>query len=180
MSDEQHIPTEETPDETAASEAERMHVDYYEAVWIRISVIVLVIFILAVAFSSSAFSIQVPGVYARIDPNTLLTPEVSPFAEPGLRELAPGRYEAYIRAQIWRFEPEEIRVPAGSTVTFYVTSQDVQHGMKILDTNINMMILPGQISTLTAQFDEPGTYDMICHEFCGTLHHTMYGRLIVE
>lgn len=162
------------------SEAERMHVDFYESLWIRISIVVLVIFVLAILFAGSAYSIQVPGVYARIDPNTLLTPEVSQFAEPEVRELAPGRYEAYVRAQIWRFEPGEIRIPAGSTITFYVTSLDVLHGFKILNTNINMMVLPGQVSTLTAEFDEPGTYNIICHEYCGALHHTMYGQIIVE
>lgn len=175
MSDAQHTSAPET-----ATEAEQLHVDRYESAWIRLSIVILVLFVLAIVFASSAYSIQVPGAYARINPNTLLTPAVSPFAEPGLRELAPGKYEVYIRAQIWRFTPEEIRIPAGSTVTFYITSQDVQHGFKLLDTNINMMILPGQISTLTAQFDEPGTYNMICHEYCGTLHHTMFGRLIVE
>lgn len=164
----------------AQGEAEHLHVDYYESLWIRISIVVLVIFILGVLFAGSAYSIQVPGVYARIDPNTLLTPESSRFAEPGLRELAPGRYEVYVRAQIWRFEPGEIRIPAGSKITFYVTALDVQHGFKILKTNINMMVLPGQVSTLTAQFDEPGTYNIICHEYCGALHHTMYGQIIVE
>lgn len=162
------------------SEAEHLHVDFWESVWIRISIVVLVIFVLCVLFAGSAYSIQVPGAYARIDPNTLLTPEVSQFAEPEVRELAPGHYEAYVRAQIWRFEPSEIRVPTGSKVTFYVTALDVQHGFKIVDTNINMMALPGQIATLTAEFDEPGTYNIICHEYCGALHHTMYGQIIVE
>jgi cytochrome c oxidase subunit 2 len=71
-------------------------------------------------------------------------------------------------------------VPAGSTITFYTTSQDVVHGVKILGTNVNMMILPGQVSTLTAKFDKPGTYNFICHEYCGLNHHTMYGQIIVE
>jgi plastocyanin len=97
-----------------------------------------------------------------------------------LRELAPGKYEAYIRVQIWSFTPGEIRIPAGSTVTFYATSQDVQHGVKIANTNINMMILPGQVSKITTSFDKPGTYNFICHEYCGSQHHTMYGRIIVE
>lgn len=172
-------PQNTAPTSTGTS-LEPIHVERYESIWMRISIVVLVVFVLALVFAGSAYSIQVPGAYARIDPRTLLTPEVSPFAEPGLRELAPGKYEAYVRAQIWRFEPSEIRVPAGSTVTFYVTSLDVQHGFKILDTNINMMVLPGQISTLTTTFEKPGTYNVICHEYCGSLHHTMYGQIIVE
>ena len=104
----------------------------------------------------------------------------SPFAEPGLRELAPGRYEAYIVAQAWAFNPATITVPQGADVTFYVTSRDIQHGFKVVDTNINMMVLPGQISTLRRTFDTPGTYNIICHEYCGIAHHTMYGQIIVE
>ena len=65
-------------------------------------------------------------------------------------------------------------------MTFYLTSADVLHGIKLQNTNINMMILPGQVSRLTATFDTPGTYQFVCHEYCGQLHHTMYGELIVE
>ncbi|MDZ7379280.1 MAG: cytochrome c oxidase subunit II [candidate division KSB1 bacterium] len=83
-------------------------------------------------------------------------------------------------AQIWSFTPNEVRVPAGSLVTFYVTSKDVTHGFRIENTNVNVMLLPGQISKVTARFDKPGTYQFICHEYCGLGHQVMSGRLIVE
>jgi len=161
-----------------------LHIDRYEALWIRISLIITVIFIIAVSIASFAYGIQLPGYYQRIDPKTL-NDASSPFANPGLRELAPGKYEAYMTAQVWSFTPSELRIPTGSEVTFYVTARDVQHGFKIMETNINMMVLPGQISTLKATFKEPGTYNLICHEYCGaggpTIgHHTMYGQIIVE
>jgi cytochrome c oxidase subunit II len=159
--------------------AEQLHVDKYEGAWMRLSVVVLVIFFLAIAVSAFSVGFQVPGAYQRIEPDQLFV-EGSPWAQPVLRELAPGKYEVHIRAQIWIFTPNEIRIPAGSTVTFYATSQDVQHGIKITKTNINMMILPGQVSTLTHTFTQPGTHEFICHEYCGQLHHTMYGRIIVE
>ncbi|NJN82427.1 MAG: cytochrome C oxidase subunit II [Caldilineaceae bacterium] len=156
-----------------------MHVDRYERAWMRLSAAALAVFLVAIVVAAFAWGIQLPGVYARIDPNTLYDAG-SPFADPTVRELAPGKYEAYVRAQIWQFTPREIRIPAGSSITFYVTSQDVQHGFNVAGTNINMMVLPGQISTLTATFDEPGTYNFICHEYCGQLHQTMYGQIIVE
>jgi cytochrome c oxidase subunit 2 len=156
-----------------------LHVDFFEGTWMRISAVVIAVFFIAVVISAFAVGFQLPGVYERIDPTTLYD-EGSPWADPGLRELAPGKYELYIRAQIWSFTPNIVRVPAGSEVTFYVTSADVQHGFKLQDTNINMMILPGQVNTLTAKFKNPGTYDFVCHEYCGQLHHTMYGQLIVE
>ncbi len=182
-----HTPTDGQEDahaapvteEIVAESNETLHVERYEGIWMRLSVIIIVIFFLAVTVAGFSAGFQVPGVYQRIDPATLYD-EGSPFANPELRELAPGKYEVYIRAQIWMFTPREIRIPAGSTVTFYVTSQDVQHGIKLTDTNINMMVLPGQISRLTTTFNTPGTYNFICHEYCGQLHHTMYGQLIVE
>lgn len=171
---------DETPPVVDPMETQQMlHVDRFEGAWMRISAVVIGIFFIAVVVSAFAVGFQLPGVYQRIDPATLYD-EGSPWANPGLRELAPGKYELYLRAQIWSFTPNEVRVPVGSEVTFYVTSADVQHGIKLQDTNINMMILPGQVSKLTAKFDEPGTYDFVCHEYCGQLHHTMYGQLIVE
>jgi cytochrome c oxidase subunit 2 len=180
MSDQANVPLPE-PGHNGSTivDSEMLHVDRYESAWMRLSFAVLVVFFVAIVFSSFSVGFQVPGVYQRIDPATLLN-EDSPFANPTLRELAPGKYEVYIRAQIWSFAPSEIRVPAGSTVTFYATSLDVQHGIKLSETNINMMILPGQVSTLKATFNEPGSYNFVCHEYCGVMHHTMYGRVIVE
>lgn len=164
---------------------EMLHVDFYEGVWLRVSVAVLVVFVLAIAVASFAWGVQVPGQFERITPEELADPN-NPFNSPGLRELAPGQYEAYIVAQTWSFVPAEIRVPVGSEVTFYITARDVLHGFKLLGSNVNVMALPGQVSTLKAVFDEPGVYDFICHEYCGYVagspigHHTMFGQLIVE
>ena len=105
---------------------------------------------------------------------------VSPFAEPGLVEAAPDRYEAYILASTWEFTPVEIRIPVGSTITFYLTSTDVLHGFWVEGTNINVMILPGHVSKLTARFEKPGEYLFVCHEYCGVSHHEMAGKVIVE
>ena len=73
----------------------------------------------------------------------------------------------------------EVEVPVNSTVTFYVTSRDIQHGFKLQDTNINMQIVPGQVSKLTHTFDEAGEYPYICTEYCGVGHAAMFGSLTV-
>jgi cytochrome c oxidase subunit 2 len=157
-----------------------MHIDLYEKWWIGLSLVALTIFAVAIGVSGFMASIQVPVPEARVDPNTVA--DTGPFAEPGLRELAPGKYEAHILAQAspWKFVPNEIHVPVGSTVTFFVTSADVQHGFNIKDTNINMMALPGQISRLTVNFDTPGEYPFVCNEYCGVGHQNMYGTIFVE
>ncbi len=155
-----------------------LHIDPYEKRWIEASIILLVVFALAVGISGFVFGFQVPIPEQRVDPNTIT--ESGPFANPGLRELAPGKYEVYILSQIWSFVPNEIRVPKGSTVTFYVTSKDVQHGFLIQGTNINVQVLPGYVAKLTYRFDKPGTYNFVCTEYCGVGHQAMYGRVIVE
>ncbi len=160
-----------------------MHVDRREKIYIIFSIIMLVTFATTLGVSAFVSGFQVPQPVEVVDPRTVATPGVSPFGDPveeRVRELAPNRYEAYILAQTWSFLPREIRVPVGSTVTFYVTSKDVQHGFILEKTNINMMVLPGHVSKLTATFDEPGTYNFVCDEYCGVGHHTMYGQLIVE
>lgn len=167
-----------------------MHIDKYERNFVGLSVVLLIIFFLAVTIGASANGIQLPSPELIVDPKTVATPGVSPFGDPveeRIHELAPGKYEVYILAQAWKFSPGSvsygeppITVPAGSTVTFYVTSKDIQHGFRIDNTNVSFMVLPGQVSKLTATFDEPGTYNIVCHEYCGSAHHTMFGQIIVE
>lgn len=190
MSEPVHHPEEHPHEPSPGPESNLpdLHIDRYEAAWIRITVITVVVFALAVVTASASYGIQVPGVTGRIDPRTLMEPS-SPFAAPQLREIAPGKYELYVRAQVWSFAPLDpfnpLHIPAGSQITFYVTAMDVQHGFKIAGTNVNVMALPGQISRVTTTFDQPGVYNVICHEYCGaggpTIgHHTMYGVIIVD
>ncbi len=157
-----------------------IEIDPYEKTWMRLSIALLVIFVILVGMAGYALGFQLPSSETRVDPLTVATDPSSPWSNPGLRELAPGKYEAYVLAQIWFFTPREITVPVGSTVTFYVTSKDVQHGFKIQDTNINMQIIPGYVSTLTHIFDKPGEYPFICTEYCGSGHAAMFGKIIVE
>lgn len=159
---------------------EGLHIDWWEGLWIRISIAVLCVFVAAIFFAGTQLGIQVPGVHMRIDPRTVNDATKSPFANPSVTQIAPGEYEAYIRAQIWLFTPGEIRIPVGSKLTMYITSQDVQHGFKIDRTNVNVMVLPGQVSKMSHTFTEAGIYNFICHEYCGVGHHTMFGRIIVE
>ena len=160
-----------------------MHIDRRERNYIFITILLIILFATALMVSAFAYGIQVPTPYERVDPNTVATPGASPWGAPldeRVRELAPNKYEAYILAQTWAFLPNQITIPRGSTLTMYVTSKDVQHGFIIAETNINMMVIPGQVSTLTATFDEPGEYTIVCNEYCGVGHQAMFGRIVVE
>lgn len=159
-------------------QSSHLEIDVYEKRWLFLAVAMLILFVIAVGLSSFAYGIQVPSPEQRVNPNTVA--QEGPWAQPGLRELAPGKYEAYILAQTWAFLPNTITVKAGSTVTFYLTAKDVQHGFQLEGTNVNLMVLPGQVSKLTTTFRQPGEYRFVCHEYCGVGHHTMFGKVIVE
>jgi len=150
-----------------------MGIDPYERNWMRASIAILVIFFATISIAGFAMGIQPIGEDQEVDPRTVT--ETGPWAEPGVREIEPGKYEAYVIAQTWAFVPREIEIPVGSEVTIYVTSPDLQHGFKVTDTNINMQVVPGQVSTMTYTFEDVGEFPYICHEYCGRGHATMAG-----
>ena len=141
-----------------SAENKSMHIDRLEKTWLVITVVTLVVFAAVIFVTAFAGGIQVPVPYQRVDPNTLMSDPNSPWANPGLREIVPGeKYEAYIVARAWQFLPKEIIVPAGSTVTFYIASIDVQHGFKLQNTNLNAQIVPGHVTKMTVTFTKPPT-----------------------
>ncbi|HEX6988090.1 MAG TPA: cytochrome c oxidase subunit II [Bacillota bacterium] len=155
-----------------------MDIDRLERFWIMISATVLAAMMLAIVYSVHGFGMELPAEVAQIDPGRAR--ETAPFDNPGVRQVGPDRYEVNMLASAWRFEPAEVRVPVGSTVTFRLTSLDVIHGFRIPNTNVNLMVQPGQIVEATHRFTDPGTYRLFCHEYCGAGHHVMSGMLIVE
>ena len=155
-----------------------MKVHVYEKAFLWVGAIMLVVFGLALVYSSVAMGISLPGDEARVEPTEVR--ETPPFDDPGVHQVGENQYQAVIISSAWSFTPSEIRIPADSEVTFLSTSTDVIHGIHVEDTRVNMMLIPGQVSRNTYTFDEPGEYLMICHEFCGAGHHLMFGRVIVE
>ncbi len=154
-----------------------MHIHRYERAWAYFSIGLLIIFFFAVLTAALAAGVQLPSPQGNVDPADLAATD---FAEPGLRQLGPQQYEVYMIGQLWSWQPSEITIPQGSKLTLYLTSRDVQHGFKVIDTTINLMVVPGQISRATHVFDTPGTYQIVCHEYCGLQHHTMAAKIIVE
>ncbi len=105
--------------------------------------------------------------------------DVQPFESGKFITHASDRYEVHMVAKMWAFEPNVIRVPKGSTVDFYLTSKDINHGFQIDRTNINLNATPGAVNYAQARFTKPGIYAIVCNEYCGTAHHQMNGRVEV-
>jgi cytochrome c oxidase subunit 2 len=83
----------------------------------------------------------------------------------------------------WGIQPATIE--AGTPVEFRLSSKDVQHGFAVYDgiklifqVQVPAVDQPEQRYVHT--FEEAGTYDVLCLEFCGFQHHAMRGTLKVE
>jgi cytochrome c oxidase subunit 2 len=155
-----------------------VHIHRSEKVWLGAGVTTLVIFLGIIGWASISDGMTPPSSIKTIDPTRVaVTP---PFDHPGVRRVGEHAVEAYIVARIFSFSPSTISIPVGTRVTFYVTSPDVVHGFFIADTAINMTVVPGWVNSATHQFTKPGTYLLLCNEYCGSGHHFMSGTIVVK
>ena len=150
-------------------------VAFYERLWIGIAAVMLVLFLILIGYSLT-FSNAVPHSEGKIS----VANSRAEFGELGLRQTGPNSYDLRMMAQVYSFQPSDVRVPAGAEITFYVTSPDVLHGFHLEGTNINVTAIPGEIATVKHTFKEPGTFRLICNEYCGIGHQDMLGQIVVE
>lgn len=68
-------------------------------------------------------------------------------------------------------------MPVGALVEFRVTSRDVNHGFGIFDPEhtiiAQVQAMPGYVNRLRFRFEKPGTYTVLCMEYCGLAHFIM-------
>jgi cytochrome c oxidase subunit 2 len=68
---------------------------------------------------------------------------------------------------------ERLVIPAGKTVKFLVTSNDVIHAFWVPAFYSKIDANPGQINEIWAKVDRPGVYFGQCTELCGARHGYM-------
>ena len=75
-----------------------------------------------------------------------------------------------------------IRVSKGDQVVLKLRSSDVTHGfsMKAFGIYLSSGIDPGQTIYVRFKADKAGTFIFKCNVYCGDIHHTMRGTMIVE
>jgi len=69
--------------------------------------------------------------------------------------------------------------PADTPVKFRLTSADAIHGLLIVGTNVNTMVVPGFVAEVRTRFNALGDYRMPCDEFCGVGHQGMWAHVNV-
>lgn len=92
---------------------------------------------------------------------------------------APPGGDIYLQARMWRWDPV-LKLKKDQTYRLHVSSMDLNHGFSLQPMNMNFQVVPGYDHVLTITPTSAGNYSVICNEFCGALHHTMAGKIIVE
>ena len=103
-------------------------------------------------------------------------------------ELPDGTVEAdhdepvYIMASQYAFTPNKIRMKTGEHYDVRILSIDVVHGFTVQmgGTSYNSLVMPMMITEIEFAPIEPGTYLIVCSEYCGLGHDYMYSTIIVE
>ena len=75
------------------------------------------------------------------------------------------------------------RVRAGQPVQFNLTSGDVNHNLGVYTESWKLLfqvqVVPDKTQHYVYTFARPGTYRLVCLEFCGLDHHLMQNQLEV-
>lgn len=116
----------------------------------------------------------VPMVYTLID---------LPYGAIRPAEGAGAVQEVRAVGHMWRWELSESRLEAGRPVVFRVSAGDVNHGFGIYDPDMKIVAqtqaMPGITNTVRHTFVRPGTYRVLCLEYCGLAHHDMSAEFTV-
>ena len=162
-------------------------VSWYERVWLIISVCsAVVLFAVMVGWSWVGDQNQIGTTY-RTSP-TQFQDKLSEYQQAGTRTkqgLRPEGEDVYIGAQQFAFQGLPVVLEAGKEYQFHMSSLDVQHGFSVrpedaLSKQMTLQFLPGYEWVLPMEFEEPGTYHVVCNEFCGVGHRVMHGTFIVR
>jgi cytochrome c oxidase subunit 2 len=163
-----------------------MELHRFERLWLGAAVLLIVAFIGTIAYGAAGAGVaMVEDDGGQVDPQAVQDGNyeaIDGFRAPGVYEADDGGYDVYVVAGQFFFNPgtgSPITLPKGAEVTFHVTSADVVHGFSIVGTNVNTMVIPGQVAEFTVNFDETTEYGLICHEYCGSAHHNMAGTIDV-
>jgi cytochrome c oxidase subunit 2 len=84
---------------------------------------------------------------------------------------APRRIEVSVKK--FAYTPAEITVKKGEPVVLVLTTEDVTHGLKFKDLNLNAKFEKGRPSELAFTPDEVGNFVGHCSVFCGSGHGSM-------
>lgn len=114
---------------------------------------------------------------------TIYTLRDLPFNQPSHVEGSEV-IEIDVEAFQFGFDVSEQEITVGDTVAFHVTSTDVTHGFGIYDPEMELIAqtqaMPEYENVIYVTFEEVGTYEILCLEYCGLAHHLMKAEIQVK
>lgn len=106
-----------------------------------------------------------------------------PYPIANQRANAPTAQIVNVVGRQWSWEISPTQAKAGAPVEFNVTSADVNHGFALYAPDDRIVTqtqaMPGFTNRLRYTFTEPGTYRILCLEYCGLAHHNMIAEFEV-
>jgi cytochrome c oxidase subunit 2 len=78
-----------------------------------------------------------------------------------------------IHAKRFQFEPSEITLQKGETVTLRLFSDDVTHSLVIKELGVSREVSKGHEQDVTVTPDKAGDFRGKCGRFCGSGHGSM-------
>lgn len=105
-----------------------------------------------------------------------------------MQTAPPGCYEIRVSARQWKWQfiypnghvDENLHVPVDEPVKLIMTSEDVIHGLYIPAFRVKMDLVPGRYTSTWFRAVRPGTYELLCTEFCGDDHSNMLAAVVVH
>lgn len=106
---------------------------------------------------------------------------VAKYGDAQGRVHVPVGVDAYMMGMRYTWYPVLV-LKAGHPYRIWLSSMDALHGFSIVGhgENLNLEVAPNHAYGALITPKRPGTYLVVCNEYCGLGHHGMKGRIVVE
>jgi cytochrome c oxidase subunit II len=100
----------------------------------------------------------------------------------------PEAMDVYVMGKqwMWKFAYPEgpnsvgvLHVPANRPVRLLMTSRDVIHSFYVPAFRLKQDVMPNRYTETWFQATQPGRYQVLCAEYCGTQHSKMWATVVV-
>jgi cytochrome c oxidase subunit II len=89
-----------------------------------------------------------------------------------------------VQARQWAWLLSDTEAQVGEVIEFRVSSEDVNHGFGLYGPDHRLIsqiqAMPGFVNTVRHRFEQPGSYEILCLEYCGVAHHAMAAAIHVR
>jgi cytochrome c oxidase subunit 2 len=87
-----------------------------------------------------------------------------------------------VSAERFAFTPSEITVDKGTVIEFHLTSEDTDHGFRIIGTEVDVQIPKRRRGETVVKYtaDTAGRFIIECSHPCGAGHTAMRATLVVK